>query len=537
MVIVDDAGRIIFWNRAAERMFGHRREDMLGSRIDRIMPERFRHMHDGGFRRVTSGGEVRLAGKTVEVIGLRADGTEFPIELTLTIWDSARGKEIGAHIQDISERRAREARLEHLARHDVLTGLPNRAELRERIERALDESGKAALLVMDLDGFKIVNDTLGHAMGDVLLETVAVRMSSCLPAGATLARTGGDEFMLVMPGEDETGVVDCVVAELLDAFKAPFLIGDHELPIGVSIGMALAPIHAADADELTVRADLALLQAKRQGGNLARAFDAEMNRALKSRRDFMDELREALIERQWALVYQPQVDLADGRLIGVEALLRWNHPVRGWLSPAAFMPVLEGHLVAHEVGQWVLHESCRQMAEWRAAGIVVPCVSINLFAAQFRTGTLVADVESALALNGLRHDELELEITETVALRSDDQEMGQLRTLRDRGVGIALDDFGTGHASLTTLKQLPASRLKIDKSFVDDVCDGPQSSAITGALVTLGRNLGLNVIAEGIETDEQLRRLVVLGCRQGQGYLFSKPVLPDLIGRHIATAA
>lgn len=537
MVITNRQGRFTFWNGAAERVFGRSREEMLGQPIERIMPVRFRHIHAGGFARVTSGGEVRLAGKMVEVMGLRADGTEFPMALTLSIWNGPDGREFGAHIEDISDRRAREARLEHLAQHDRLTGLPNQTEFKVRIERCLEERGRAAVLVMDLDGFKTVNDTLGHAIGDALLETVAVRMASCVPGGGTLARTGGDEFAILLPDVNDLERVRSLAADLLEAFRASFFLDHHELHVGVSVGMALAPLHASDADELVVRADLALLQAKRMGRGGARLFDADLQATLLARRAFKDELRRAMVERQWTLVYQPQVDLADGAMVGVEALLRWRHPSRGLLSPAAFISALEGHLVAHEVGRWVLNEGCRQLAAWRAAGLEVPRVCINLFAAQFRAGTLVADVEAAVGRNALAFSDLELEVTETVALRSDDLDMAQLRILRERGVGVALDDFGTGYASLTTLKRLPATRLKIDKSFVDDVCEGDQSHAITGALIAMGRNLGLDVIAEGIETAEQWRQLVVLGCPHGQGYLFGRPLEPDLIGTRAVMAA
>jgi len=302
------------------------------------------------------------------------------------------------------------------------------------------------------------------------------------------------------------------------------VLSGHRMQIGLSIGIGLAPLHAEDAEELLLRADLALLEAKKTGQDNIRVFDPPIANQLTARRAFKDELRLATERGDWELTYQPQVRLSDQELIGVEALLRWKHPERGLLFPADFLNTLETHLVAHEVGEWVIDEACRQMAVWRMQGLDVQRMALNLFAAQFTNGNLGTTISQALEKHALSPADIEIEITETIALRSDDQILTALSELRDCGINIAFDDFGTGFASLSTLARLPVTRLKIDRSFVHDLCNRPQGAAIVSAVISLGRSLNLEVTAEGIETDEQRIRLLALGCREGQGYLFGKPV-------------
>ncbi|RYF06367.1 MAG: GGDEF domain-containing protein, partial [Oxalobacteraceae bacterium] len=311
---------------------------------------------------------------------------------------------------------------------------------------------------------------------------------------------------------------------LIESIRRPFSVSGHVLNLPASVGVAVAPLHAKDADELIVRADLALFKAKGEGGRRYHVFDTGLENQLGATRAFQDELRFAFSERQFELHFQPQVLLHDGMLTGAEALLRWNHPVRGFLSPAAFMAVLETHPLAYEIGCWVLDESCRTLAAWRSNGLPALRMSVNLFAAQLRSGTLVEVVEATLTRHGLMPSDLELEITETIALRHEDKELAPLWNLRSRGVGIAFDDFGTGFASLSALKDFPLTRLKIDRSFVSDVCSNPHSAAIVRGVITIGRSLGLDVIAEGIETDEQVSYLKASGCVSGQGYFFGKPM-------------
>lgn len=523
LITSNAAGKITYWNPAAEDIFGHSASEAIGKPIEIIIPERFRDHHVAGMKRVSTTGVSNLSGKTIELVAVRKNGCEFPVEMRLASWLGPDGIEIGAQIHDITDRRERELRLEHLAHHDALTGLANRNGFSKKLE-AVIARGHATVFAIDLDRFKEVNDTFGHAVGDTLLQGVAVRLVGLLEPGATVARLGGDEFAILLPGNGAQSSATATAQRLNEAFKEPFVLSGHRMQIGLSIGISLAPLHAEDAEELLLRADLALLEAKKIGQDNIRVFDPPIANQLLARRAFKDELRLATERGEWELTYQPQVRLSDQELIGVEALLRWKHPERGLLFPADFLNTLETHLVAHEVGEWVIDEACRQMAVWRMQGLDVQRMALNLFAAQFTNGNLGKIIGRALEKHALSPGDIEIEITETIALRSDDQILTALSELRDCGINIAFDDFGTGFASLSTLARLPVTRLKIDRSFVRDLCNRPQGAAIVSAVISLGRSLNLEVTAEGIETDEQRIRLLALGCREGQGYLFGKPV-------------
>jgi diguanylate cyclase (GGDEF)-like protein/PAS domain S-box-containing protein len=524
LITTDAAGSITFWNYGAERMFGHPATDAIGRNVEMIVPERLRAAHREGFLRVASGAPSSMTSRAVEILALRRDGSEFPAELSLSVWRGPYGTGMGAQIQDISERRAREERLYHLANHDGLTGLLNRHSFLMHITERLELHGTAAVFVLDLDGFKDVNDSLGHAVGDTLLQALGLRLSATSDPSEVLARLGGDEFAILLPVDVGITEVAARANSLIEVIRRPFLVSGHELHLSTSVGVAIAPLHAEDAEELIVRADLALFKAKSEGRRRYRVFDTGLENQLGATRAFQDELRSAFGERQFELHFQPQVRLGDGSLTGAEALLRWNHPVRGLLSPAAFMPVLETHPLAYEVGCWVLDESCRTLATWRRQDRSPLRMSVNLFAAQLRSGTLADVVEATLARHGLAPGDLELEVTETIALRHDDQDLAPLRSLRARGVGIAFDDFGTGFASLSALKDFPLTRLKIDRSFVSDLCTNRHSEAIVRGVITIGRSLALDVIAEGIETEEQVVRLREWQCASGQGYFYGRAV-------------
>ncbi|HEX8447660.1 MAG TPA: EAL domain-containing protein [Sphingomonas sp.] len=524
-------GRITFWNAAAAAMFGYSAEEAVGRDLTLIMPHRFRHLHRSGMSRMVAGGVPTLAGKPVEIQAIRRDGTEFPIELTLSYWKSGDGMGFGAHIQDISARRSREARLQHLAHHDELTGLLNRRGFVERVETSLKEQGCAIVLALDLDSFKSVNDAFGHAVGDAFLQALAVRLVSATDDGAALARIGGDEFAILLPAGADLSRAEVVARTILLSFSDPVSISHHDLQLGISIGIAAAPLHAADGEDLMIHADLALFRAKHDGGRIHRIFDADMGRELATTRTFKVEIGRATLNQEWELLYQPQVGLRQRGLIGAEALLRWRHPERGLLTPGAFMGVLETHAAAFEVGCWVIDAACRQLTAWRTAGLKIERISVNLFAAQIRAGNLATIVGAALLRHRLLPSDLEVEITESIALRHD-AELAPLRALHEAGVAIAFDDFGTGFASLTTLKRFPLSRLKIDQSFVADLCVEPHSAAIVEGMVAIGHRLGLNVIAEGIETLEQEKALRRLGCDEGQGYRYGRPMTgADLLHR------
>ncbi|WP_296722674.1 EAL domain-containing protein [Erythrobacter sp.] len=523
IVTTDEAGAITFWNAAAEKMFGHRFSQVEGRDIALIIPDRFRSDHHHGLMRISAGGQPRLAGKAVEVIGLHHDGHEIPIEIALSAWTGPHGWEFGAQIQDISARHARDVKLRHLAVHDPLTGLPNRKEFSDRLTETLETHGSAAVLMLDLDGFKSVNDTLGHLTGDDLLRVVSVRLAAQLPSGALLARMGGDEFAVLLAGCEDPIKARRAGQKLLTAFDRDYSVGGHELRLSTSIGFALAPLHASDAEELLLRADLALIEAKRHTEGGLRVFDLGLENKLLAQRAFRDEVRQATIHQEWQLHYQPQLRLADDTLAGAEALLRWVHPTRGLITPGIFLETLEQHVVAADVGRWVIDEACAQLIRARRSGIPLPSISVNLFAIQLRSAGIERTVLDVLDHHGLEPCDLELELTETVVLRQDTRSLAELRALRRAGVRIAFDDFGTGFASFSTLKSFPVDKLKIDKSFVCDIARSAYSRAIVGGIAHLALELGLELVAEGVETTAQRDTLLELGCNIGQGYLWGLP--------------
>lgn len=527
LLVIDATGTINFVNAAAEKMFGYQRLEMLGQTLDMIIPDRLRGAHSVGVTRVGNGHPSKLSGKTVEVSALRRDGTEFPIELSLSVWNGPNGVAMGGMIRDISERRQRDQRLHRLAHHDPLTGLPNRLRFSETLQAELSAGHTAAALLLDLDGFKKVNDGLGHATGDSLLQALAVRLPAVLDAETVLARFGGDEFAVMLPGVgDPLQAVECAEA-ILEAFGTSFKVGDHSLKLGASVGIAIGPMHGQDAEELVASADLALYQAKQEGGRSFRLFEPAMRGLTAMRRLINDELIRAIGGGELVLHYQPQIHIRTGEICGAEALLRWQHPTRGLLFPGSFLPALETHTLALQVGSWILDEACRQAATWRAAGHPTFRISVNLFAAQVDAGNLAEVVADTLDRHNLAPDALEVEVTETIVLDNGDREREQFRQLLAKGVRVAFDDFGTGHASLSMLMQFPLTTLKIDRGFVHELGSSRKNAAIVRALLHMGREMGLDVVAEGIETDLQESVLLDMGCRLGQGFLHGKAIQAD----------
>ena len=522
MLSVTPDSIIRFANRAAAELFGYAREELLGGSLDLIMPPHLHGAHAAMLTRVAAEGASKLAGRTVEVVARRKDRTEVPVELSLSLWRDERGFGLGAIVRDITERRARDTRLLRLAHHDELTGLCNRHRFEALLTDLYECRADASVLLLGLDGFKGVNDGFGHAVGDALLQALAIRLPGALPSGATLARFGGDAFAVLLPGVGDPLAIERVGSAMLSALAAPFTIDDQIIRLDACVGFALTPGHGADAEELMASADLALHQAKQEGGGRVRMYTPEMRRAARAHRETLDALRRALRQGELVLHYQPQVCLRSGRLVGAEALIRWQHPQHGLVLPGAFLPAIETSALALSVGAWVLDEACRQMAAWRAAGLSIGRVGVNLFSAQFQTGDLAEQVLGALARHGLAPGDLELEVTERVTLQDDERVLGVLRELHARGVRIAFDDFGTGYASLSTLKRFPLTVLKIDRAFVRDLLTDADDAAITRAIVVMSNELGLETVAEGIETAEHEVALRVLGCRVGQGFRYGR---------------
>ncbi|MCU0270288.1 MAG: EAL domain-containing protein [Acidimicrobiales bacterium] len=476
------------------------------------------------------------------------DGRETPVLCQIIVHRDADGaiEFFSGVLHDISERKAFESRLAHQATHDPLTGLPNRTLLLDRlgdaIERAGRRSSRLAVLFCDLDHFKVVNDSLGHAVGDELLRAIARRLHTVVRPGDTIARFGGDEFVVLCEdlrdGRDALPVADRIIAALLE----PFRVGDAEVFIGVSIGVAL-PEHAGsrfEAGDLIRDADAAMYRAKARGRSRWEVFDNAMRASAVDRLDIEQALRRAVDRRELRLLYQPIVDLGTGRIAGLEALLRWEHPDRGLLSPADFMHVAEETGLIVPIGLWVLEQSCRQLSRWTAAVSATAStppvrLSINLSGRQLAHAGLVTDVAGILADTHTAPALVELEITESVLMEDVAASAQALGSLRALGVTVAVDDFGTGYSSLSYLRQFPVDRLKVDRSFVNGLGTDPGDSAIVTAIITLAHNLGLRAVAEGVETAAQLTELRRLGCDQGQGFHLARPCSAHDIDGLLAT--
>jgi diguanylate cyclase (GGDEF)-like protein len=427
-----------------------------------------------------------------------------------------------------AEHEEAERKLEFLAHHDMLTGLPNRVLLRDRFEQATAQADRdragVAMLFLDLDNFKQVNDTLGHNFGDKLLVKVVERLRGCLRDSDTISRQGGDEFIVLLPHLSDLGVIGGIAQHIVEAFSEGFEIDDYAINTTFSVGISMYPTDSREFDTLMRNADTALYQAKDSGRNTYRFFSEKMNVDAQEQLHLQGQLRNGLKNREFLLHFQPQIDIVSERIVGVEALVRWQHPELGLIPPGRFIPLAERSGLIIPIGEWVLHEACRQAQAWREQGQPL-VMAVNLSALQFKRGTLVDTVIQALHQTGLPAELLELELTESILLQDIDVAIRTLHSLKDMGVKLSIDDFGTGYSSLTYLKRLAVDKLKIDQSFVRDLTEDADSSAIVRAIIQLGHTMQLKVIAEGVETDAQLGFLRNYGCDEVQGYLYSRPVV------------
>ena len=431
--------------------------------------------------------------------------------------------------RDITERRAAEDRIRYLALHDALTGLANRALFSERIGQTLAHArrrgSRVAVMFVDLDRFKVFNDSLGHDVGDHLLAAVAERLRACLRQEDTVARLGGDEFAVLVDGVEGESAFASIAQKIIDAVRIPVEVDGHELNVGASIGISVFPDDGDSPETLLKHADLAMYQVKASGRNHFRFYRPELNQRADRRMTIENGLRRALDRGELVVHYQPELDLASGGIVAMEALLRWQHPELGLLFPESFLDVAEDTGLVVPIGEWVLMEACRQQRAWQEAQVAAPAVvvSVNLSALQFQQRDLVATVRQCLSQTGLPPNALELEITETALMNDAGTSVTMLRTLNDLGVGTAVDDFGTGYSSLAYLKRFPVRKLKIDRSFVREVDSNLEDAAIVRAIVSLARSLQLSIVAEGIETEAQAAFLHITGCQAGQGHYFAAP--------------
>lgn len=519
--------RIIAWNAAATRMFGYQPAELMGRSIEILMPEhqraafRLRIASAVAFRKIQSS-------TPIEVTGLRKNGSEFPAELAASYWEEQGRIRFGAIVQDISERLRQQEELTRLANFDMLTGLANRGLYHRSIQDSIAAGRVSAALVLDLDDFKDINDTLGHSVGDRILCEIGDRLRTVARPGDVVARIGGDEFAFHLSDVDSVKEAQRVADEAIMAINRPIGIDGQDVHVAVSCGIALAPRHAAEAIELIENADLALFHAKGALKGHASVFVPALRAAASTRRLYDSELHRAVDNGELRLHYQPQVHIEDGALVGAEALIRWEHPQRGLLAPGEFLPMLESGPLAVTVGDWILDTACAQAALWRKAGMERFRMGVNLFGIQFRAGDLSQKVMDALARHRLPPHALELEITENIALDNEEIVLPPLRALRNIGVGIAFDDFGTGYASLSLLKHYPLTRLKIDRAFVQQILESRQDDAVVRAILDIARNFDLEVIAEGVETEAQREKLRQYDCKEAQGYLFGKPMPAEL---------
>jgi diguanylate cyclase (GGDEF)-like protein/PAS domain S-box-containing protein len=527
---------VVLWSRGAEQMFGYSAEEALG-RQRLLVPTEGSPEAQDLFRRAYGGETVR----NLHVKRRRKDGALLDVRLAAAPMRNADGtvRSVAFAYEDITERKAAEEQLRRLAHYDQLTGLPNRALLQRELGRQLAQDGGKAptsIVLFDLDEFKDVNDTLGHSTGDQLLIEVGQRLMGVAEERAVVglaSRLGGDEFVVVLPNCGDPRIVSEIVDLMLKRLNEPFIINDQLVHLGASAGVAIAPQDGADVEELIANADLALYQAKADGGRNLRFFMPVLRAQAQARRSLGLELRHAFANNEFEIHFQPQIRLCDKAVVGAEALLRWRHPQRGLLAPGAFIDTLAESAIASGVGRWIIRAACEQAADWRAMGLPLVRVGVNLFPSQAYDEALSQDVMEALRDFGLPADALELEITENIALNREDSAV--LQRLHDAGVKLAFDDFGTGYASLSYLTRLPLSRIKIDRSFVGKITRDAQDAAIVRSLIAMAHNLKLGVIAEGVETSQQADFLINEKCEEAQGFLYAKPLPAEQFEAYLRT--
>jgi diguanylate cyclase (GGDEF)-like protein/PAS domain S-box-containing protein len=532
MVIVGSDGRIVLVNRQTEQLFGWPRDELIGSRVEVLVPVGARDRHRAHREGFSTSPQVRPMGVGLELFGVRRDGTEFPIEISLSPLETDEGVLVSAAIRDITDRKRAQAQMAHQATHDALTGLPNRMLLEDRLQQAVVRSERegtsVALLFIDVDRLKVVNDTRGHAVGDQLLKAVAERLRGAIRPADSLARLGGDEFVIIAegfgPGQGPQPVADRIRA----AFADPIELGDFEVVVTVSIGVAIAGPDG-DATTLLRDADIAMYQAKEQGRDQYVVFDETLRAETAERRAIETGLRASLELSELAVHYQPVIELIGGTVVGVEALVRWPNPQLGMLQPSQFISVAEETGLIVDLGADVMRQACTEVATWcrEDPRLGELSVSVNISARQLIGPELIDVVVEALRSSGLAPRQLCLEITESVLLEDARFSARALAELKDLGLRIGVDDFGTGYSSLTYLQRFPVDTLKVDRSFVEGIgaAGSPRGDrAIVAGVIDLAHAFGLTTVAEGVETVEQLSALRSLGCEQAQGYLWSPPI-------------
>ncbi len=535
---LDAEGRFTFLNERVSQVLGYAPDELVGQRYEAIVPDdelenaryHFNERRTGD--RATHNTEVRLKRKADLLSASNEPVVVFEISAMGMYRPRAdgRGEFLGTYgvARDISARKQAEATVTFQAYHDLLTGLPNRALFNDRVRQAISQArrhGQAlAVMFLDMDRFKVVNDTLGHLVGDGLLQGMTQRLRDSLREGDTLARIGGDEFMLLLPHVRSRDNAAFIAQKILASLQQPFLIDSHEIYSGMSIGIALYPDDGDNLETLVKHADLAMYHAKDNGRNDYRFFTHELNHTLTGRLAMENDMRHAITRGEFEMYYQPQVDIHSQRIRGMEALIRWHHPERGMISPAEFIPIAEECGLIAPISEWVLDAACKQAKTWRDSQFPPISLGVNLSARQIEHPHFVDRFIQSLKDNGVDGKGIEIELTESTLMRDMEGAIEKLRRLAEQGVEISIDDFGTGYSSLSYLKKLPVHTLKIDRSFIHDLVAPSNGSTIVAGITAMAKGLHLNVVAEGVETRTQLDYLESIGCDSYQGYLFSRPV-------------
>ncbi|RZT21419.1 bifunctional diguanylate cyclase/phosphodiesterase [Fictibacillus sp. BK138] len=526
IILSDSRGTIISWNKGAECIFGFHKNEVLGKNLQIIIPEKYQEAHQKGMARYLATGEPKVMGKTVELEGVRKDGSEFPIELSLASWKEDGNVFFSSIIRDISLRKKNEEKINQMIYRDPLTGLPNRLLLNDRLGQALDQANNnkqtLGIMFIDLDRFKYINDTLGHAVGDELLIEVAKRIEACVGKADTVSRQGGDEFIVLVPNTTSDEVTK-KAQKVIDSFSHSVMLNEQELFVTPSIGISMYPGDGRDIEALIKNADTAMYRVKEQGKNNFQFYTPEMNEAVTKKMQLEVGLRKALERNEFHIVYQPQIDVKTGQVIGAEALLRWEHPEWGSISPAEFIPIAEETGLILQIGEWVLRGACLQNKQWQKYGFRELRVAVNISSRQFQQSDLVERVSEILKETGLAPEYLELELTESI-IQDSKYAVAKMQQLKEMGIHLSIDDFGTGYSSLSYLKTFPIHTLKIDRSFTSNIYTDSKDASLVETIISMAHNLNLKVIAEGVETEEQLQFLQQKQCNEAQGYFFSRPI-------------
>jgi diguanylate cyclase (GGDEF)-like protein/PAS domain S-box-containing protein len=525
LISIDPGGQVRFLNRAAEALTGWTWQEASGQPIEAIL-----HVADVGARGSFTNASPGAAQLHPSLSLMRRNGTQIPIEGSVAPIDTHDGRPAGTVIvfRDATHARAEARQMAHSAQHDALTGLPNRVLLHDRIANAISiaprHSKRVAVLFLDLDGFKGINDTFGHAAGDKLLKMVAERLAACVRGSDTVSRLGGDEFVVLLSEVERPEDSAITARRMIEAVSEPYVVDRHEVRVTVSIGVSTYPDDGVDADLLIKNADAAMYQAKESGRHGYQFYKPAMNLRAIERQEVEESLRQALDRGEFALHFQPKVNLATGAISGAEALLRWEHPTRGAMPPTLFVPVAEASGLIHAIGQWVMREACRHVQSWHDAGLKLPSVAINISAAEFLAPHFLDRVFAVLNDTGLDPRALQLEINESVLMKHADVASSVLDPLSASGIQMSVDNFGTGYSSLKTLRKFPIQMLKIDQSFVREITLAKGEASLVTAVLNMAQSLNLRVVAEGVETSQELAFLQQHRCDEAQGYYFSRPL-------------